>query len=168
MLPLPLVVPPVAFLFGLVTAAAAIGARPGLGIVVLGHVVFVLPYVYLSLSEPYRRLDPRYAEIAASLGASRAKVFFQVRLPMLLAPCLTAVAVGFAVSVGQYLATQLLGAGRTATITTEAVALASGGERRIIGVYALMQAILPAIGFGVALLLPRYFWRNRALMRDAP
>ena len=40
---------------------------------------------------------------------------------------LTAAAVGFAVSVGQYLPTLLIGAGRLPTITTEAVALASGG-----------------------------------------
>jgi hypothetical protein len=46
---------------------------------------------------------------------------------------LTAAAVGFAVSVGQYLPTVLIGADRLSTIATEAVALSSGGNRRIIG-----------------------------------
>src|SRR4029077_13902257 len=102
------------------------GARPGFWPVVFGHVVFVLPYVYLSLSGAYRRLDPAWTKIARSLGASLSQAFWTVRLPLLLAPCLTAAALGLAVSVGQYLATQLLGAGRLPTVTTEAVALASG------------------------------------------
>jgi len=164
---LPLVVPPVAFLFGLVVAAESAGLIPGLIAVALGHIVFVMPYVYLSLSEPYRRLDPRWSQIAATLGASPWTAFLAVRLPLLAAPCLTAIAVGFAVSVGQYLATQLLGAGRVDTLTTEAVALASGGERKIIAVWALAQTLLPAIGFGLAIAIPRVLWRNRRAMLDA-
>lgn len=87
---------------------------------------FVLPYVYLSLSESYRRLDPRWLHIAQSLGVSQNSAFWRVRLPLLLAPLLTAFAVGMAVSIGLYLPTQLLGAGRVSTVTSEAVSLASG------------------------------------------
>jgi putative thiamine transport system permease protein len=163
---LPLVVPQVAFLFGLVVAEELCGIRPGFWPVVLGHIVFVLPYVYLSLSEAYRRLDPAWTRIARSLGASPSQAFWRVRLPLLLTPCLTAAALGIAVSVGQYLATQLLGAGRLPTVTTEAVALASGDDRRVIGVWALTQALLPALGFGFAIVLPRLLWRNRRQMRD--
>lgn len=164
---LPLLVPQVAFLFGLVVAAEAAGLRPGPGIVILGHVVFVLPYVYLSLAEAYRRLDPRWAMVARTLGASPDRVFWRVRLPLLLAPALTAAAVGFAVSVGLYLPTQLLGAGRVPTVTTEAVALAAGGDRRVIGVWALIQALLPALGFALALAVPLLAWRHRRALRDA-
>ena len=84
---------------------------------------------------------------------------------MLLRAILISMAVGFAVSVGQYLPTVLIGAGRLETITTEAVALASGGNRRIIGVYAFMQMLLPALGFAVATLVPALIFRNRRAMR---
>ncbi len=161
---LPLVVPPVAFLFGLTIAAQAARLTPGALPVALGHVVFVLPYIYLSLSEPYRRLDPRWSRLAQTLGASPTRTFLTIRLPMLLAPCLTAIAVGFSVSAGQYLVTQLLGAGRVATLTTEAVALASGGENRVIGVWALSQTLLPAIAFALAIGIPRLVWHNRRAM----
>ncbi len=164
---LPLIVPQIAFLFGIVTGAEAIGFRPGLALVVAGHVIFVLPYVYLSLSESYRQLDPRWVMVARTLGAGPNGAFWRVRLPMLLAPCLTAVAIGLAVSVGQYLPTQLMGAGRVPTVTTEAVALAAGGSRRIIGVWALVQALVPAVGFALALMLPRLLYRNRRDLRDA-
>jgi len=78
-----------------------------------------------------------------------------------LRPILTAMAVGFAVSVGQYLATLLIGGGRVATLTTEAVALASGGDRRAIGVYGLMQTAAALIPFALALVIPAVIWRNR-------
>lgn len=65
---LPLLVPQIAFLFGLVVAAESLGMRPQLGLVISGHLLFVLPYVYLSLAETYRRLDPRWLKVARSLG----------------------------------------------------------------------------------------------------
>lgn len=158
---LPLLVPQIAFLFGLIVAAESLGIRPQLSLVIAGHLLFVLPYVYLSLAETYRRLDPRWLEVARSLGVSRSAAFWRVRLPLLLAPLLTAFAVGLAVSIGQYLPTQLLGAGRVTTVTTEAVALASGSNRRLIGVWALVQAGLPLIGFMLALGLPRLLGTHR-------
>ncbi|PMR73219.1 ABC transporter permease [Billgrantia endophytica] len=164
---LPLIVPQIAFLSGLVVVMESLGGRPRLGLVVFGHLLFVLPYVFLSLSEAYRRLDPRWSQLALTLGTSRHAAFWRMRLPMLLAPILTAMAVGLAVSVGQYLPTQLLGAGRVSTVTTEAVALASGGNRRVIGVWALVQAGLPLLGFIIAVGLPRLIWSRRRGMRGA-
>ncbi len=102
---LPLLVPQIAFLFGLIVAAESLGIRPQLGLVIAGHLLFVLPYVYLSLAETYRQLDPRWLKVARSLGVSRSSAFWRVRLPLLLAPLLTAFAVGLAVSIGQYLPT---------------------------------------------------------------
>ena len=58
-------------------------------------------------------------------------------------------------SVGQYLPTLLLGAGRITTLTTEAVALASGANRRITGAYGLLQAVWPALAFALALWVQR-------------
>src|SRR5262249_62132973 len=83
---LPLVVPQVAFLFGLVVAEELCGIRPGFWPVVLGHIVFVLPYVYLSLSEAYRRLVPAWARVGRFLGASQTRAFWGLRLSRLLAP----------------------------------------------------------------------------------
>ena len=80
---------------------------------------------------------------------------------MLARPVLTALGVGLAVSVGQYLPTLLIGGGRVETLTTEAVALSSGGNRRLIGAYALLQMLLPVLGFALALLVPAVMFRNR-------
>jgi putative thiamine transport system permease protein len=161
---LPLIVPQVAFLFGL-QLLFILGGAAGLLSLVLAHLVFVLPYVFLSLSDPWRAYDRRFEAVAAGLGMNRLATLWRVRMPMLLRAILTAAAVGFAVSVGQYLPTLLVGAGRLTTITTEAVALASGGNRRVIGVYTFLQLLLPALGFLVATAVPALIFRNRRALR---
>ena len=80
---------------------------------------------------------------------------------MLLKPILAACAVGFAVSIAQYLPTLFAGGGRFATVTTEAVALSSGGNRRVLAVQAMLQAILPMLGFALAAIAGRVYARHR-------
>ena len=158
---LPLIVPQISFVFGLQILAVLTGMDSTFVAVALVHLVFVLPYVFLSLADPWRAFDRRYEVVAAALGQSRTRTLICVRLPMLLRAILTAAAVGFAVSVGQYLPTVLIGAGRVTTVTTEAVALASGGNARIVGVYAFIQALLPFVGFAIASLVPALLFRDR-------
>ena len=158
---LPLLVPQIAFLPGLQVLALRLCIDGRLWSVAIVHVVFVLPYVFLSLSPAYRAWDVRQGLAAAALGASANRIFWRLRLPMLLGAVLTAAAVGVSVSVAQYLPSLLIGAGRVETLTTEAVALSSGGNRRVIGSYALLQMGLPALGFAVALLVPRMVFVNR-------
>ena len=163
---LPLLVPQIAFLPGVQTLMLLAGVQGGVLAVTLAHILFVFPYVFLVLSAPYRAWDARLGTMGRALGASPARVFWRLRLPMLLAPVLAAMAVGMAVSVGQYLPSLMIGGGRVSTLTTEAVALASGGDRRAIGVWALLQTALALAPFAVAVLLPGLWWRNRRGMRQ--
>ncbi|MCC5451201.1 ABC transporter permease subunit [Rheinheimera sp. UJ51] len=156
---LPLLVPAIAFLFGVVWLQEQLGIAPGMGTVIASHSLFVLPYVFLALAGNYRLLDPRWANVAASLGLSPGAVFVRVKLPLLFKPILLALALGLAVSFGQYLPTLLTGAGRVATLTTEAVALANGGSRRLVAVYALLQMLLPALAFLLAYWCSKLFFQ---------
>jgi putative thiamine transport system permease protein len=158
---LPLLVPQVAFLFGAQVLLVRFSADGLVASVVWAHLIFVLPYLFLSLADPWRALDPRYARTAAGLGAAPARVFFRVKLPLLLKPILVACAVAFAVSAGQYLPTLFAGNGRVATLTTEAVTLASGADRRVIGAYALVQAALPMLVWLAAAVLPTLVYARR-------
>jgi putative thiamine transport system permease protein len=158
---LPLLIPQAAFLFGLQFLFVSFAVEGRFATVLLAHLVFVIPYVFLSLSDPWRAQDRRYGAISAALGHGPWRTFFAVRGPMLLAAILAAAALGFAVSAAQYLATVLAGAGRITSVTTEAVALASGGNRRIIGVFAMVQTLTPAIAFMLATLVPAWLWRRR-------
>jgi len=158
---LPLLVPQIAFLYGLNVVFLRIELSGGLVAVIWAQALFVFPYVMIALSDPWRALDPRLARVAGSLGAGPWRRLFAVKLPVLLTPLLTAAAIGVAVSVAQYLPTLFMGAGRIATLTTEAVTLSSSSDRRITGVYATLQAGLPFAAYAAAFMIPALVHRNR-------
>lgn len=162
---LPLFIPQIAFLFGLHILFLSSGFSASLISVCWAHSLFVFPYIILTLSDSWRSLDKRYIRSAASLGASRLKILARVKLPMLLRPLLISAAIGFSVSMGLYLPSLVIGEGRIPTVTTEAVALATGADRRLQSVYALLQALFPMIIFFAALLIPRIVYAERAYLR---
>ena len=148
---LPLLVPQIAFLFGMQVLLTVCRLDGTLIAVIWSHLLFVLPYVFLALADPWRSLDQRYARTALCLGASPRRVFLRIKLPLLLRPVLVAAAVGLAVSIDQYLPTIFAGAGRVVTLTTEAVTLASGGDRRMTGIFGLLQAVIPLGAYCIAI-----------------
>jgi putative thiamine transport system permease protein len=162
---IPLLVPQIGFLFGTQVLAVQLGLDGTWWALIWTHLLFVLPYVFLSLSDSYRSLDERYIRSALCLGASPGRTFWRVKIPMLLRPILYAMAIGFAVSVAQYLPTLFAGGGRYVTLTTEAVSLAAGANRRVAGVFALLQAMLPMIAFGFAIAIPALLYRHRRGLR---
>ena len=65
---MPLLVPQIGFLFGVQVLFLWLGLDDGWLAVIWSHLLFVLPYVFLTLADPYRSLDPRYARSALALG----------------------------------------------------------------------------------------------------
>jgi putative thiamine transport system permease protein len=152
---LPLVVSDVAFLMGVQVLLLGMGLGGGWLPVTLVHALFVFPYVLLALADPWARLDPRYERSALCLGAGPWRVLMRVRLPLLMPALAFAAALGGAVSLSLYLPTVLAGGGRIATLATEAIALASGGDRRIVGVYGSAQALMIWAGLFAAYMVGR-------------
>lgn len=157
---IPLLVPQISFLFGIQLLWNRLWLDGTVVAVALTQLLFVLPYVFLVLSDPYRALDPRIAIAARSLGASRVRTLFKIKLPLLARPVAGAMAIGFAVSVGLYLPTMFAGAGRIDTLTTEAIALASGADRRQAGVIAFALTALPFMALALVNLAPN--WERRS------
>ena len=83
---LPLLVPQVAFLFGAQVLLVRAGLDGTLAAVVWAHLVFVLPYLFLSLADPWRALDPRYARTRGEPRRVAVRACSaRVKLPILLA-----------------------------------------------------------------------------------
>ncbi len=156
---LPLLLPQASLLFGIRLGVDWFnlgwgGDGIGWGWVLWSQLLFVFPYVYLCLQGPYRQFDVRITQSALLLGATPWRAWWQVKGPLLARPLLFAFGVGAAVSLAQYLPTLLFGAGRVVTITTEAVAIGSGLNRRLAGLYGLLQLLLPFVIYLLALWLP--------------
>ena len=129
--------------------------------VIWSHLAWTLPYMILMLVGPYYSFDQRYLLTARALGHSRLSSCLRIKWPLLLKPILAATAVGFAVSIAQYLPTLFAGGGRFETVTTEAVALSAGGNRRVVAVHSLLQTALPLVGFILAIFVAKWQARHR-------
>ncbi|PSV55173.1 MULTISPECIES: ABC transporter permease [unclassified Photobacterium] len=149
---IPMLIPQLSLLFGLQVLTLFSSLNTYLLWVCWAHLFFVFPYVYLALDGPYRSYDQRLTQIGLSLGKTPFQVWLKIKLPQLSSAFIFAWVIGISVSLAQYLPTLMLGAGRISTLTTEAVTLASGSDRRVTAIYALCQALLP---FGFFILARR-------------
>ena len=166
---LPLVLPSVVWGVGLYSLALQWRLEGQWLGLLIAHAVMVLPYTLLALEPAYSAVDPRQWAVVASLGRGRWRYWLRIKWPLLRGALASAWAVGFAVSVAQYLPTLFVGAGRFATVTTEAVTLASGGQRSLMSAYAALQMLLPMLAFALASVWgrPRQF-EKIGLQKDLP
>ncbi|MBT1881958.1 ABC transporter permease family protein [Enterobacter mori] len=162
---LPLALPALPLVSGQYAVALTLGIDGQFAAVLWGHLLWVLPWTLLVLQPAWQKLDPRLFLSARTLGWGRMKIFWMLKCPLLVRPALLAFATGFSVSMAQYMPTLWLGAGRFATLTTETVALSSGGSLPILATRALGLLLVTGIVFGIAALLSRLAGRYRRGLR---
>lgn len=161
MLFVPLLLPQMAFLFGLQTLLIRLGLDGTFAAVLWSHLIFALPYVWAVLSEARAQIPAGLPLTARVLGSSPARTWLRVILPLLAKSILLALALGFAVSIALYLPTLFAGAGRIATATTQAAAAMSAGNLRGAAAHGVVQAIAPLLVFVLTAVLGHALFRRR-------
>ena len=163
---LPLVLPPVAtgyILMRLLGPRGPIGAwleRFGIEVmftwraVVVAGAVMGLPLLVRTARAAFEQVDRRYEQIAGTLGAGPARVFFTVSLPLARRGVLAGSLLGFSRALGEFGATILL-AGALPSTRTIAVAIYSYTETGQETAATAMLAVSATIAFGALLLSNR-------------
>jgi putative thiamine transport system permease protein len=123
------------------------------------HVIPVAAYQFILLQGPYRSFDQRWRSASNGLSVSPARFLITIKWPLLKAPLYAAAAVGFAVSIAQYVPAQLAAAGRYSTLPMEAVTLTTGSNRALLAAYALVLMMMPLLVFVLSGFLGRSRWR---------
>ena len=159
---IPLFIPQIGFLFGLNMVFLKTGLSGSWFAVIWSHLLYVFPYVFIVMADPWRSMDPRIAKSASALGAGPFKQLLFLKIPILIPSILAASAIGVSVSIAQFLPTLFMGGGRISTLTTEMIALSSSADRRILGVVTTLQALVPWIAYAGAFFFPRYIYNNRS------
>ena len=160
----PILLPQIGFLFGLHVLLIYLDLNGSFCAIIALHLMYVLPYVYLTLKGPYLAYDESYLLQANRLRYRPWHHYISVKLAMLKPALFTAFAMGFSVSIAQYLPTLIAGEGRHSTLTTEAVARAASGDRKQVGSMALLQAFFPVIVFWLAQIIPTRWTKWRLAM----
>ncbi len=158
---LPLLLPQMTFLFGVQVLLAWLHIDGRFVAVLLCHVIFALPYLWGLVAPARAAIDPRLANVARTLGASRRRTWWTVTAPLLARTGIVAMALAFSVSVALYLPTMFAGAGRVATAATEAAAAAASGSLRLASMHAILLAVLPFIAFAIAYITGALLFRER-------
>ncbi len=149
----PLLVPAYAVGTGLVTWLLRLGLADSIPGLVLAHLVYVLPYVVLTLVPVFGDRLRQLEEAAATLGASRWRRLWLVTLPATAPTTALAGLLGFLVSWSQYGTSLAVGGGRL----TLPVVLLPFVERdpQVTAVLALVFLVPPV----AALVAVRRVWR---------
>lgn len=96
---IPIMIPEIILGMALLSVFSLAGVPMGMTAIILGHVTFCIPYIYLVVRGRLRGIDKSVLEAARDLGASPLRTFFTITVP-LLAPaigggCLLAFAMSF-------------------------------------------------------------------------
>jgi spermidine/putrescine transport system permease protein len=86
------------------------------GAVIVGLLYAYIPLVILPVYASVERLDRQLLEAASNLGASRARVFFDITLPLTLPGAMIGAIFVFVPSMGNFVVPELLGGGKTVMV----------------------------------------------------
>jgi molybdate transport system permease protein len=90
---------------------------------VVGSVVYSLPFMVQPVQDAFEAIGERPLEVAATLGASPLDAFFTVALPLARRGLLTAAVLTFAHTVGEFGVVLMIGANRPGITRTASVAI---------------------------------------------
>ena len=80
----------------------AVGLRFGMLTLILAHVTFCTPYIFIIVQGRLAGMDPSLAEASQDLGASPARTFREITLPLILPGVLSGVMLAFAMSLDDF------------------------------------------------------------------
>jgi molybdate transport system permease protein len=164
LLELPLVLPPAVVGVALLTALGRRGllgpALDALGVqipftaaaVVLAQVAVSAPLYVQSATTAFRGLDPELLAVARSLGASPARAFFRVALPLALPGLVGGAALAWARALGEFGATLLFAGNLPGRTQTLPLAIYTALESDVRAAQALSLVLL-AVAAGLLLVL---------------
>ena len=113
-------------------------------LIVLAHVLISVPFATRSILSAYNRIDTDLLNIASTLGASRIRIFWKVELPMIKSGLIVAGIFSFAISLGEFGATNFLARAEYGTLSLGISKLLSS---RTLQLPASMASILIIVTF---------------------
>jgi spermidine/putrescine transport system permease protein len=154
---LPLATPEVVMGAGLAAQFFNVGIPRGIGNVILGHILFTLSFVVVTVKARIATLDPKLEEAGRDLYAPPAQVFMKITFPLLLPGIMAAALLSLALSFDDYIVTAF-NSGTEITFPKYVYAAALRGippEANVVGSAVFIFAIALVLAFQLAGALKR-------------
>ena len=144
----PVLVPVIVLALGMYLYFSRLGATGTTLALVLGHSVYVIPFVVITIAAGIRQLDPAIEFAATMMGASRATLFFRVVVPQIVPSIVAGALFAFLISFDEVVISWFLS---TAQTTTLPVRMYSSIQWGVSPVIAAISTLLTALSFIVCL-----------------
>jgi len=83
---------------------------------VLSHVTFCTPYIFIIVKGRLQGMDPALAEASRDLGASPARTFFEITLPLIVPAVISGAMLAFAMSMDDFVISFFVTGATTSTL----------------------------------------------------
>lgn len=150
----PILVPEVVLAVALLLFLQMLNIPKSFFLLLMGHVIFTLPFVVLVVQARLVAVKKDYEEAARSLGASPIQAFFEITLPLILPAVMAGGLFAFTISFDDITGTLFWKPGGVETVPTQIFAMLRNSispEINALGAVMIMLTTgLPLIGIGVA------------------
>lgn len=113
---MPIMIPEIILGMAFLAVFTAVGLRFGMLTLVLSHVTFCTPYVFIIVKGRLAGMDPSLAEASRDLGASPMRTFFEITLPLIMPAVLSGVTLAFAMSMDDFVISFFVTGATTTTL----------------------------------------------------
>ena len=144
----PVLVPVIVLALGMYLYFSRLGATGTTLAIVLGHSVYVIPFVIVTVAAGIRQLDPAIEFAATMMGASRTTLFFRVVLPQLIPSVVAGILFAFLISFDEVVIAWFLSSAQTTTLPVRMYSSIQWGVSPVI---AAVSTLLTALSFLVCL-----------------
>ena len=113
---LPIMVPEIILGMAFLAVFTAVGLQFGMLTLVLAHVTFCTPYIFIIVKGRLTGMDPSLAEASRDLGASPMRTFMEITLPLIMPAVLSGVTLAFAMSMDDFVISFFVTGATTTTL----------------------------------------------------
>ncbi|OKL43037.1 ABC transporter permease [Pseudovibrio exalbescens] len=150
----PILIPEVVLAVALLLFLNFLSLNKSFGMLLMGHVVFTLPFVVLVVQARLVAIKREYEEAALSLGANPVQTFFQITLPLMAPAIFAGMLFAFTISFDDITGTLFWKPGGVETVPTQIFAMLRNSispEINALGTVMILLTVgLPLLGAAIA------------------
>lgn len=139
---LPILIPPFVYYFGILNVLNKFGFQNTYIGVIISHMIIMLPYAIINISNDLKIVGTKYEEVAMTMGAGNKKILFDITFPLIKNTLINTFALLLIISFSQYFLTIMIGGGKIKTYTTFIFPLIQGNDRNVSSNAILLYAII--------------------------
>lgn len=151
---LPVMIPEIILAVAFMALFTAAGLRFGLGTLVLAHVTFCTPYVYLLVKSRLAGMDLDLEAAARDLGAGPARAFLSVTLPQILPGVFSGAMLAFAMSLDDFVISFFVTGSNVTPLPLRIYSSVKSGVSLQVNALCTLMLVFVFVVAGIALLRP--------------